>query len=371
MNRVSPGTMTVVVFAILVGLGGAYMVRQQMNQPQLPPLSDINLKGNGPQKIIVPVAGVDLAKGRTLALHDIVIHSFTPEQFAKSKFAGQPFMSNTNLLFGRMLNKDMPKGSLFLPEDFYADGFGPGVAERLQAGFRAVTVPIENVGAVTGFAQAGSIVDVLFRSEAEGERPSVTMTLLEQIEVLALAETVVPGQRSDIKTEGTVTLSVTPAQAKILKVVEGRGEISLTIRNPDDFGNFEFAPVNLNNNRVDASNSQLMQQVSLTANSANSSSSSSSSANGANEAELFGSMNLVLEDASERVTLDDLLGLSANPQKKTMTIYKGGSRDVQEFEEMTENDSLLLHRGKRVQTPIAGRPPVRNNRENVAMDYLP
>lgn len=378
MNRVSPGTMTVVIFAILVGLGGAFLVRQQMGQPQLPPLSDIGLN-SGPKKIIVPVAGVDLQKGRKLAIHDVVIHQFTPEQFAKSEFAGKPFMSNTKQIFTRTINQDLAKGSLFLPDNFYPEGFGPGVAERLQPGFRAVTVPIENVGAVTGFALPGSVVDVLFRSRPEGERPEVTMTLLEQVEVLALADNVMSGRRSEITTGGSVTLAVTPAQAKVLKVVEGRGEISLTLRNPeDDFNNFEFAPVNLDGRTVSNGrsplNMELQNLVSLTTSSTNSSSSSSSSSSksGANAgADVMGSMDMILDDASERVTMDDLLGIPANPEKKQMSVYKGGSREVHEFAEVSAEANLLLQRGKRVQTPIAGRPGIRRSEENVTMEYLP
>ncbi|MDA7503649.1 Flp pilus assembly protein CpaB [bacterium] len=370
MNRVSPGTMTVVIFAILVGLGGAFLVRQQMGQPQLPDLSDINLKGTQ-KTITVPVASVDLQKGRKLAIHDIVIHQFTPEQFAKSKFAGQPFMSNTNLIFERVVNSDIEKGSLFLPNDFYAEGFGPGVAERLQPGFRAVTVPIENVGAVTGFALPGSIVDVLFRSNPEGDRQEITMTLLEQVEVLALADNVMAGQKTDLASEGSVTLSVTPAQAKVLKVVEGRGEISLTLRNPeDDFQNFEFAPVNLNGRTVSngrPTNGELLNFASMT-----SSSSSNSSSSGTNSgADLMGSMEMILDDASERVTMDDLLGISTNAKKKELAIYSGGAKTVLEFEEDVEESNHILHRGKRVQTPIAGRPRISRSKENVTMDYLP
>ncbi|WP_417850768.1 Flp pilus assembly protein CpaB [Thalassoglobus sp.] len=374
MNRVSPGTMTVVIFAILVGLGGAFLVRQQMNQPKLPPLSDIGLK-TGPKKIIVPIASVDLEKGREISLHDIVIHQFTPEEFAKSKYAGQPFIGNTNYVIDRMLNQDMPKGSLFLPEHFYGEGFGPGVVDRLQPGFRAVTVPIQNIGAITGFADPGSIVDVLFRSNPEGERPSVTMTLLEQVEVLALEKSVLTGKRIEFSNDGSVTLAVTPAQAKMLKVVEGHGEISLTLRNPDDFGNFEFAPVNLDN-QVQRNKLENLEQVMFNSaanlNSAASSASSSSSASSAKSSSAeFGSMNLVLEDASERVTMDDLLGLEANPDKKQLTLYRGGSREVVEFEEHAEDKSAVLRTGKRVQTPIAGRVPTRRNQENVSLDYLP
>ena len=365
MNRVSPGTMTVVIFAILIGLGGAFLVRQQMNQPQLPPLSDLKLDPK-PQNIIVPVAGVDLEEGRKLTLHDVVLHSLTPEQFQKSRFAGQSFMRSTNQIFGRVLNQKIAKGAVFLPDNFYAEGFGPGVAGRLQPGFRAVTVPIQNVGVVQGFAAPGSMVDVLFRSEPEGQRPEVTMTLLEEVEVLALDNNVLEGQRVDVELEGTVTLSVTPAQAKVLKVVEGRGEITLTLRNPDEeFGDFEFAPVNLDNNEVRLGNGGLLSPVSFNSN-------VSSSATSSTSADAHSSMDMVLEDARQRVTLDDLLGIPSQPVKKTLSVYKAGAREVLEFEEQQVNPSQMLRKSGRVPTPIVGRRPRQpQNRETASLEYLP
>ena len=365
MNRVSPGTMTVVIFAILFGLGGAFLVRQQMNQPQLPPMSDINLQPKE-IKVIVPVAGVDLEKGRTLTLHDVVVHSFTQDQFTKSKFAGQSFMRSTDQIFGRILNRDVEKGSVFMPENFYPEGFGPGVADRLQPGFRAVTVPILNVGAVQGFAAPGSMVDVLFRSHPEGQRPEVTMTLLEEVEVLALNTNVLSGQRVDVESDGTVTLSVTPAQAKVLKVVEGRGEITLTLRNPnDEFGNFEFSPVDLDN-QVRRNKKELLHSVSFKSSTSSSTSSASSSG-----ADVLGSMEMVLEDARERVTMDDLLGIPADPPKKQIAVYKAGAREVLEFEVPVVEAPQMLRQGGRVRTPIAGRQPIHQDRDTASIDYLP
>ncbi|TWT56881.1 hypothetical protein KOR42_02360 [Thalassoglobus neptunius] len=327
MNRVSSGTMTVVVFAILVGLGGAFLVRQQLKQPELPPLTE--LKTNPPEeRIIVPVAGIDLKKGRALTLHDIVVHSLTPEQYAKSKFAGSQFMRDTRQLFGRTLNADLPKGSLFLPDNFYPEGFGPGVADRLQPGFRAVTVPIENVGAVHGFAAPGSVVDVLFRSEPEGERPEVTMTLLEGVEVLALNKNVLAGQRVDVDMQGTVTLSVTPPQAKVLKVVEGRGELTLTLRNPGDLLDSQGQTIA----RVGQTNSGFA----------------------AADSSMLISVNGVLHDAGERITLDDLIGVPTKPVRKQMQIYMAGAREVVEFQQPSSPKPVITQQPGRVSTPVAG-----------------
>ena len=232
MARISPGTMTAAIFAILVGLAGAYMVRQYLSHPQTAVVEQ------GPEMITVPVAGVDLIAGRSLSIHDIAIHRMTREEFARTPYANLEFMTDSRQIAGRMLREPVKKGEVFLTTSLYPEGMGPGVAEFLKPGQRAVTVSIENVGAVEGFARPGTLVDVLYRSTATDTVPEVTMTLLDRVEVLAVGKMSVPGHEVSVAGEqsgrGTVTLAVNPDQAKALKVVEGRGELTLALRNPDD-----------------------------------------------------------------------------------------------------------------------------------------
>jgi pilus assembly protein CpaB len=131
----------------------------------------------------------------------------------------------------------------------YPEGYGPNLADNVKPGFRAVTVPIAGSGAVNGFAAPGSIVDVIFRAAARrGQRnlniPEVTLTLLEGVEVLALGTTSTPGIRAP-GSPSNVTLAVTPEQASALKVVEGRGELSLMLRSPGEVGAARPAQVTL------------------------------------------------------------------------------------------------------------------------------
>ena len=127
---------------------------------------------------------------------------------------------------------------------FYPDGAGPGIAEMLDEGYRAVSIPIEHISAVQGFARPGTFVDVLFRSKETEDRPEVTITLLERVKVLAVNKNTLSEHNVDLDKGGAVTLAVTPLQAKALKVVEARGELSLTLRNPND--ELDFMPVDLN-----------------------------------------------------------------------------------------------------------------------------
>ena len=215
MARISPGTMTAAIFAILVGLAGAYAVRQYLKEAPV-----VERAEAAPEMFYVPIASSDLMAGRQLTVNDITMMSMTLEQLQQSPYANLPCMQDKRQIARRVLKDERRKGSAFLTTDLYPEGMGPGIAELLKSGQRAVTVAIENVGAVEGYARPGTIVDVLFRSAPDESRPEVTITLLEAVNVLAVGKMSVPGHEigSPQATEKTtVTLGVTPEQVKIAK----------------------------------------------------------------------------------------------------------------------------------------------------------
>ncbi|MEX1231581.1 MAG: Flp pilus assembly protein CpaB [Planctomycetaceae bacterium] len=224
--------MTAAIFAILVGLGGAYMVRQYLHKPEVvvPEVTSTD------KMLYIPIANAELQPGREVRLSDITILTISEKQRATHPMLKKTgFMGDARQIVGRVLQTPVGKYETFHPENLFPEGMTPGVTELLKPGYRAVTIPIKNVGAVAGYARPGSHVDVLFRTEANQRvKDEVTMTLLERVQVLAVNELNVPGEKVDLSDDGTVTLGVTPEQAKALKVVEGRGELSLTLRMPDD-----------------------------------------------------------------------------------------------------------------------------------------
>jgi Flp pilus assembly protein CpaB len=258
-------------------------------------------------------------------------------------------MRNAGQILGRTLKMGLRKGEAFFPEFLYAEGYGPGISDRLQAGYRAVTVPIQNVGAVQGFARPGTWVDVIFRSEEAQKRPEMTLTLLERVEVLAIEASLLPNRQVNLDSSGTVTLAVTPHQAKMLKVVEGRGELSLALRHADD--TLDMAPYDIG--QLDPMGTfSLASNVKMVSH-ANDSVADRVDRTGASER---GSLDGVIGDSSERVTLDDLLGLSRNTDVRKMVIYRGADKSVVEFEEPLDAPPPMLTPTGRIRTPIAHGP---------------
>ncbi|MEX0794168.1 MAG: Flp pilus assembly protein CpaB, partial [Pirellulaceae bacterium] len=233
--RVSPGTLLLGVVAVMFGLLGAYIVRENEAPAvvEAPPAA--------PQTFVVPRASMPLKAGRELTMGDIVLERMTPEQI---RAAGLPdvFMSRTSDIMGRVLRQDLAQGEVFDSYIFYPQGTGPSLVDKLEPGNRAVTVRVDMDNSVEGFATPGTWVDVLFRSlENEEEAfPEMTVTLLEGVKVLAMNRSTnesTPlrnGDRQVRRDVATVTLSVTPQQAMALRVVEDRGTLALVLRHPED-----------------------------------------------------------------------------------------------------------------------------------------
>ena len=226
MSRITPGTMIVAIFAVLFGLVGAYAVKRHLAGPAVAATVERTLR--------IPLASIDLPPDKPIRLGDIMLVPMTPAQMQER---GLPLevMANTQQIIGRILREPVLKGEPFVSTKMYPEGMGPSVAERLKPGLRAVTVAIKGTGALQGFASPGSHVDVLFRNFGDDKRdvPETTVTLVEDVEVLAFGTNAVPDVRNSGE-QGTVTLAVSAVQANALKVVEGRGDFSLALRNPDD-----------------------------------------------------------------------------------------------------------------------------------------
>ncbi|MBD3672505.1 MAG: Flp pilus assembly protein CpaB [Planctomycetaceae bacterium] len=301
MAKISPGTMTVAIFAILLGLAGAYTVRQYLEQKPVPVAEATEAPRS--ENIFVPVAARKIQVGQELSLSDIVVRSFTQEEFKKSQFSKVSFMPDTDQIIGQVVAIELEEGAVFKPNSFFPDSMGPGISANLKPGFRAVTIPIKNIGAVQGFARPGSHVDVLFRATHTDQTPEITVNLLEDIEVLALGAAIIPDQVVSLddrgRQDGTVTLSVLPEEATALKVVEGRGELSLVLRNPQE--------------------NQQLQSVSI---------------------------------KNSAMTLSQLLGIQEQQKPKQVEIYRAGQKQTVTFADSSNHSQL----NKLIQEPVVEQP---------------
>jgi pilus assembly protein CpaB len=103
----------------------------------------------------------------------------------------------------------------------------------IPAGMRAASVKVNEVSGISGFVSPGSKVDVITVMDAQNDRGKQAFTLLEDVEVLAIAQTM---DHKDTKPTlvNTVTLLVNPVQAERLTLAGTEGLLQLSLRNYQD-----------------------------------------------------------------------------------------------------------------------------------------
>ncbi|MFM2342243.1 MAG: hypothetical protein RLZZ592_1896 [Pseudomonadota bacterium] len=140
-------------------------------------------------------------------------------------------------LKGRVVTAALMRGEPVLAARLAAPGTPGGLVALVAPGKRAMTVRVNDVVGVAGFALPGTLVDVLVntqedRGEGVRERP-ISKIVLERMLVLAVAQDV-DRDPTRPKVVNAVTLEVAPREAEILDLARSVGTLSLVLRNPTE-----------------------------------------------------------------------------------------------------------------------------------------
>jgi pilus assembly protein CpaB len=137
----------------------------------------------------------------------------------------------------RVLKVGVLRGDAILDRKLAPAGTQGGLSAVIAPGKRAMTVRVNDVIGVAGFALPGNYVDVMVNAQQDhgkGEAPvPVSMTVLEQVLVLAVAQ---EANRDDTKPKvvSAVTLELSPEDAEKLDLARSVGSLSLVLRNQLD-----------------------------------------------------------------------------------------------------------------------------------------
>jgi pilus assembly protein CpaB len=113
-----------------------------------------------------------------------------------------------------------------------------GLSAVIKEGKRAITVRVNDVVGVAGFALPGNYVDIVVNtqddaSKVAGKEKTISKIVLEHILVLAIAQEVGRDETKP-KVVNAVTLEVTPAEAEKIDLARSVGTLSLVLRNQID-----------------------------------------------------------------------------------------------------------------------------------------
>ena len=141
-------------------------------------------------------------------------------------------------LESRVARSSMQRGEPIMESKLAPPGTKGGLSAVVAEGKRAITVRVNDVVGVAGFALPGNFVDILVNTQEDGAKnankdQTISKIVLERILVLAIAQ---ESSRDETKPKvvNAVTLEVSPEQAERLDLARSVGSLSLVLRNQVD-----------------------------------------------------------------------------------------------------------------------------------------
>ncbi|GJI91341.1 Flp pilus assembly protein CpaB [Duganella hordei] len=178
-------------------------------------------------KIIV--AAVDVNLGQRLAPEMLKPLDWPADNLPRGA------LRDASKLVGRVLKTSVLRDEPLSEAKLAPAGTLGGLSALITEGKRAITVRVNDVVGVAGFALPGNFVDIIVntQSAAGGNENAISKIVLERILVLAVAQEV---GRDETKPRvvNAVTLEVTPAQAENIDLARSVGTLSLVLRNQVD-----------------------------------------------------------------------------------------------------------------------------------------
>jgi pilus assembly protein CpaB len=216
----SRGLMMLLI-ALLAGLGAVVMAARWMQG-----------QNSGQGRIAVANAEIQLGS------------AITPEMVRMVDWpqSNQPpgVFTEIEKLHGRVVTGTVQRGEPVLEARLAPIGTKGGLSAIVPAGKRAMTVRVNDVVGVAGFALPGTFVDVMVNTQEEGSKNNdrdrtISKIVLDRILVLAVAQ---EADRDNTKPKvvNAVTLEVTPQQAEMLDLARSVGTLSLVLRNQAESG---------------------------------------------------------------------------------------------------------------------------------------
>ncbi|WP_420474707.1 Flp pilus assembly protein CpaB [Noviherbaspirillum sp. ST9] len=179
----------------------------------------------------VAVAAADISVGARVGPEMVKLVDWPSGSTPKGSFTDAKALEN------RVTRTNLQSGEPILESRLAPPGSKGGLSAVVAEGKRAMTVRVNDVVGVAGFALPGNYVDILVSTQDEskngGNNSNISKLVLERILVLAIAQ---EANQNDTKPKvvNAVTLEVSPEQAERLDLARSVGQLSLVLRNQVD-----------------------------------------------------------------------------------------------------------------------------------------
>ena len=207
------------LFALLAGVAAVVMASRWMQA---------QTKGGGQ----IAVAAMDIEIGARIAPEMLKMVEWPTGSVPPGAFV------ELAALESRVVKTSVTRGEPLIEGKLAPVGTKGGLSAVVAEGKRAMTVRVNDVVGVAGFALPGNFVDIMVNTQNEASRrgeqdKAISKIVLERILVLAVAQ---ESDRDGTKPKvvNAVTLEVAPQQAEALDLARSVGTLSLVLRNQSD-----------------------------------------------------------------------------------------------------------------------------------------
>jgi len=216
----------ILIVALLVGAFAAFSTKNYIKSK----VEDIEVQNKNKAMVKVVVAKQALEKGELLSAANMATrevpqewaHSgaITPDQFSRAEGAVLAYAANAGepVIWAQLEGQKLATFSA-----------------KLDAGRRAVTVPVDEISSISGMVEPDDLIDIVVSMQKDTH--NFTFTLLQSVRVLATGTKVSQSSKDDAGrpvTYTTVTLDTSPEDAKRLIAAREVGRVTALLRAPGD-----------------------------------------------------------------------------------------------------------------------------------------
>jgi pilus assembly protein CpaB len=182
----------------------------------------------------VVVAKVDIPLGTKLVNEQLAMVQMPSDATPDGAF------EDSEKLVGRVVTINVAAREPVTDFKLAPEGSAAGLSAVIPEGYRAMTVKVDDVVGVAGFARPGSLVDVVVviqpTDSTTGGSGPISKIVLQNIKVLASGQNIDQPKNGDRDAQQVkaVTLQVTPEEAEKLALASTEGKLQLVMRNSID-----------------------------------------------------------------------------------------------------------------------------------------
>jgi len=192
-----------------------------------------------PENMVVTVQAVqDIEPGKVITREMLKVNQ-VPGHISNQQAVRKP-----EAAVGKTAIQKIYAGEEIIKDRLLSSGDNSRLAYKIPAGFRAISLAVDEVSGVSGQIMTGDYVDITCFMETGDANASqmASLLLLQNIEVLQ-AQELAKGADEAGNMARTLVLAVTPYQAQAITLADNKGKIRLLLRQTGEKGKQALPPL--------------------------------------------------------------------------------------------------------------------------------